>query len=167
MECPAYFPLKIKNDTENEIQAAAGGGVSVAEAGHGDVREIFCTEIKTPKGKPPKITVIHPPPAGQVAVPKSDDDTGTDLDNEDSSNRDDGSDSGAKAGKNQYYRHDGWLKQLNRFIAAYPTHEGSRAMKGFIAANSCLTNPSVLAHFSLPDPDQAQASAPIAQPKNY
>ena len=70
MDCPAYFPLKIKNGTEDEIQAAAGGGVSVAEAGHGDVREIFCTEIK--KGKPPKIAIIDPPAGGKVEVPEAD-----------------------------------------------------------------------------------------------
>ncbi|MBZ5526258.1 MAG: type I-C CRISPR-associated protein Cas8c/Csd1 [Acidobacteriia bacterium] len=165
MECPAYFSLKIKNGTENEIQAAAGGGVSVAEAGHGDTREIFCTEITTPKGKPPKVTMIQPPPVGQVAMPESDDDTSSDLDREDSSNQEEGVDSGVQAGKNQYYRHDGWMKRLNSFIVAYPKAEGSRAIKGFIAAKNRLTDPLVLAHFSLPDPAQAEMNASTAEEK--
>ena len=51
MDCPVYFPLKIKEKTSDEIQATGGGGKSVAEAGHGDIREIFCVEIK---GTPPR-----------------------------------------------------------------------------------------------------------------
>src|ERR1035438_3797744 len=80
MDCPAYFPLKIKSGTSAEIQAKAGGGVSVAEAGHGDVREIFCTEIKTPKGKAPKIQIIEPPAGGrgEASEPKEEVEGGDD-----------------------------------------------------------------------------------------
>ncbi|MBU6410594.1 MAG: hypothetical protein KGR98_09415 [Verrucomicrobia bacterium] len=46
MACPAYFPLAV--GPAGQIQAAGGGGKSVAEPGHGDVREIFCTDIKVP-----------------------------------------------------------------------------------------------------------------------
>ncbi|MBK7998119.1 MAG: hypothetical protein IPK15_05155 [Verrucomicrobia bacterium] len=41
MDCPVYFPLKIKSLAEPEIQAAGGGGKSVAEAGHGDIKRSF------------------------------------------------------------------------------------------------------------------------------
>ena len=162
MDCPAYFALKIKPSTVREIQAAGGGGVSVAEAGHGDVREIFCTEIETPKGKPPKIAIIEPPPGGVEAPEPEEDVEGEDGD-ERLSEPDGDSDMGAKKGKNQYYRHDGWSKQMKGFIEAHSDLEVSRALRGFIDAKHRLASPGILDLFSLPDPNKVKASG--ATPK--
>ena len=127
---PSLFPLKIKTGTEHQVQASAGGGISVAEAGHGDVREIFCTKIKMPKGKSPKTTIIEPPTGGQVKVRESEEEVvGEDHDD---------SDSGAENGKKQYYRHDGWLKQIRGLIEAHSEIEVSTALSGFIDAKHRL-----------------------------
>jgi CRISPR-associated protein Csd1 len=166
MNCPAYFPLKIKNGSKDEIQAAAGGGISVAEAGHGDVREIFCTEIKTPQGKPPKIAIIDPPAGGKMEVREATDIAGEDGE-VDSSDQDGNSDSGTGKGKNQYYRHDGWLKQIKGFIddENYRDLEVSKALKGFIDAKHRLSSPAILGHFFLPDPAKAEANASTPEEK--
>jgi CRISPR-associated protein (Cas_Csd1) len=163
MDCPAYFPLKIRTGNKDEIQAAAGGGVSVAEAGHGDVREIFCTEITIPQGKPPKIAIIDPPAGGQIEAPEPDEEVEGVESEEDSSDQADDSDSGAPRGKNQYYRHYGWLKQINGFIDLHSDLETSKAVKGFIDAKQRL--PDVLRLFHLPDPAEAEASASSPEEK--
>jgi CRISPR-associated protein Cas8c/Csd1 subtype I-C len=165
MNCPAYFPLKIKTGTENEIQATAGGGVSVAEAGHGDVREIFCTEIKTSKGKPPKVAIIEPPVIGHNEEPESDEEPAGDDLEEDSSIQDNDSDSGAPKSKNQYYRHDGWLKRIKSFINTHSDIEISKTLNGFVNAKYRLNDPNILDLFSLPDPDKAQVSASLPEDK--
>lgn len=167
MNCPAYFPLKIKNGTKDEIQAAAGGGVSVAEAGHGDVREIFCTEIKTPQGKPPKIAVIAPPAGGKVELPEAGDQVAGEDGEVDSSDQDANTDLETGKGKNQYYRHDGWLKQIRVFIEDenYRDLEVSTALKGFIGAKHRLSNPVILGHFALPNAEKAEANASTSEEK--
>ena len=165
MDCPAYFPLKIKIGTQDEIQAAAGGGISVAEAGHGDVREIFCTEIKTPQGKPPEIAIIGPPAGGNVEVPEADEEAAGDHGEEDSSDQDSDSDSGAGKGKNQYYRHDGWLRRIKGFTDSQPDLGISKALKGFIDAKHRLSSPAILCHFYLPDPAKAEANASTPEEK--
>lgn len=159
MDCPAYFPLKIKNGTEDEIQASAGGGVSVAEAGHGDVREIFCTEIKTPQGKPPEIATIDPPIGGEVDLPETDEEVAGDNDKEVPPDQDGDSDSGPGKGKNQYYRHNGWLRRIKDFSDSHPDLGVSKALQGFVDAKYRLSNPAILGHFSLPDPATAGANA--------
>ena len=163
MDCPAYFPLKIKNGTEDEIQAAAGGGVSVAEAGHGDVREIFCTEIK--KGKPPKIAIIDPPAGGKVEVPEADEEVAGDDGEADSPDQDGDSNSGSGKGKNQYYRHDGWLRRIKGFTDSQPDLGISKALQGFIGAKHRLSSPAILGHFYLPDPAKAEANASTPEEK--
>lgn len=132
MDCPVYFPLKVRKKTLDEIQAAGGGGISVPEAGHGDVREIFCTEIKTPKGEPPQLKTMKPF-NGQ-------------KENEH---------------KDQYYRYKGWLKQLNEFIKAesYRDLDISKALQKFVADKHLLSHENILGFFSLPDPDKAGADA--------
>ena len=167
MDCPAYFPLKIKSGTSAEIQAKAGGGVSVAEAGHGDVREIFCTEVKTPKGKPPKIQIIEPPTGGPGDASEPKEAAEGEDDGEGSSDLEDDSESETKKGKNQYYRHHGWLKQIQGFIEAesYCGLEVSKALRSFIAAKHRLTNSAVLDCLALPDPAKAEASAPTTEEK--
>jgi len=167
MDCPAYFPLKIKSGTAAEIQAKAGGGISVAEAGHGDVREIFCTEVKTPKGKPPKIQIIEPPTAGPGGASEPEETAGSEDDDEGSSDLEDDSESENKKGKNQYYRHDGWLKQIQGFLGTESCGdlEVSKALKGFIAAKHRLTDSTILEYFALPDPAKAEASAATAEEK--
>jgi CRISPR-associated protein Csd1 len=167
MDCPAYFPLKIKDGSKDEIQAAAGGGVSVAEAGHGDVREIFCTEIKTPQGKPPKIAIINPPAEGKVHLREADGAVAGEGGELDLSDRDDDSDPEAGKGKNQYYRHDGWLEQIKGFIEHenYRDLEVSKALKGFIEAKHHLSNPAILGHFHLPDSSEAEANASTPEEK--
>jgi CRISPR-associated protein Csd1 len=165
MDCPAYFPLKIKDGTSDEIQAKAGGGISVAEAGHGDVREVFCTEIKTPKGKPPRIEIIEPPTGRHgVATEPGEESDGND-DSSDERQGEDDSDSGTKKGKNQYYRHDGWLEQIKGFIDAesYRDLDVSKALKDFIAAKPRLSDPAILDFFALPDPAKTGANAPTAE----
>ena len=156
MDCPAYFSLKIKDGTADEIQAAAGGGVSVAEAGHGDVREIFCTEIT--KGKPPKIAIIDPPAGGQVEVAEAEEEAADDDGEEDASDEDADSETGAKKGKNQYYRHDGWLKRINAFVDSNSGLDAAKALKSFVDAKHRLTSPGILDIFSLPDPSRVEAS---------
>jgi len=165
MDCPAYFPLKIKNGTENEIQAAGGGGVSVAEAGHGDVREIFCTEIKTPKGKQPKIAVIEKPVGKEAEVPEPDEDAGGQEDEADSADQDDDSDLAAKKGKAQYYRHEGWLTRIRGFIDSHPTSETAEALGRFLDAKYRLTDPAILDLFHLPDPAKADKDAATPEEK--
>ncbi len=158
MDCPAFFSLKIKSGTEDEIQAAAGGGVSVAEAGHGDVREIFCTEIKTQQGKPPKIAIISPPVAGKVDLPEAGEELEDDDDETDSYDQDGDSLSGVGR-KNQYYRHDGWLRRIKGFTDSQPDLGISKALKGFIDTKHRLSSPAILGHFSLSDPAKAEANA--------
>ncbi len=167
MDCPAYFPLKIKSGTTAEIQAKAGGGISVAEAGHGDVREIFCTEVKTPKGRPPMIQIIEPPPVALGNASELEEAAGSEGDDEGSSELEDDSESEAKKGKNQHYRHDGWLKQIQGFIGAESCGdlEVSKALKGFIAAKHRLRDSTILECFALPDPAKAEASAATAEEK--
>ena len=166
MECPAYFPLKIKDGTSDEIQAAAGGGVSVAEAGHGDVREVFCTEIKRPTGKPPSLAVIEPPAGGQTDIPEEDEVDGEDS-GEDSSELEDDSGAQVKKRKNQHYRHSGWLKQIKGFIEAesYRDLEVSIALKCFIAAKHRLTDRTIQDFLALANPAKAEASASSAEEK--
>ena len=165
MDCPAYFGLKIKASTENEIQATAGGGVSVAEAGHGDVREIFCTEIT--KGKPPEVQIIELPAGGSgdtqepnAALEAGDEDDG-------SPELADDSDSEIKKGKNQHYRHDGWLKQIRGFIESEANRELdiSKALRSFIDAKRRLTEPTILDLFALPNPAKAEAGAGTTEEK--
>jgi len=165
MDCPAYFPLK--TGTEGEIQAKAGGGVSVAEAGHGDVREIFCTEIKIPKGNTPKIQIIEPPAGRQGDASERKEEVDGEDDDESSSELEDDADLETKKGKNQHYRHDGWLKQINGFIEAegFRDLEVSKALRSFIAAKYRLTNSAILDCFALPDPAKAEASAPTPEEK--
>lgn len=147
MECPVYFPLKLQEDT-SEVQASGGGGFSVPEAGHGDVREIFCTEIRTPQGNPPKLETMKPS-NGQT---ESEATTG-----------------GGTTGKNQYYRHQSWLKQLSEFIesTSYRDLDISRALRKFVANKHRLTNANILELFSLPEPDKVgvEASSPQEQKK--
>ncbi len=167
MNCPAYFPLKIKDGTNDEILAAAGGGVSVAEAGHGDVREIFCTEIKTPQGKPPKIVVIAPPTGGKAELSESGNEAGGEDGEVGSSDQDTITDSETGKRKNQYYRHDGWLKQMRGFIEDenYRDLEVSTALKGFIEAKHRLLDPAILGHFALPNAEKAEANASTLEEK--
>lgn len=156
MDCPVYFPLA--RSDKNEIQAAGGGGKSVAEAGHGDVREIFCTEIKVPKGKPPKISVIKPPKDARANEQEPEENT---EGNESESDDLDDSDSETKTTKNQHYRHTGWLTRINGFVESDSHRELaiSKSLKKFIEAEPHLTDPNILAHFSLPDPAKAKAEA--------
>jgi CRISPR-associated protein Csd1 len=167
MECPAYFSLKLKDGTEDGIQAKAGGGVSVAEAGHGDTREIFCTEIKTPTGKPPRILVVEPPKGGHVDSPETAGQMDPEGNSEEESDSDNDSDAEAKVTKNQYYRHAGWLKQINGFIEAdsYRDLAVSKALRGFIEAKPRLTDPVILNLFMLPDLDKTEAAAPAQEKK--
>jgi len=161
IECPAYFPLKIKDGTQNEILASAGGGISVAEAGHGDVREIFCTEIS----KSRKIVIIAPPADGLNEMPEAGEEDAVDDAEEDSSDQIGVSDSATVTGKNQYYRHDGWLKQIRQFSDSLPDIQISKAMRGFFSAGHRLSSPAILSHFSLPDPTQAEANALTSEDK--
>ena len=167
MDCPAYFALKIKTGSEDEIQAKAGGGVSVAEAGHGDVREIFCTEIKTPKGKAPKIQIIEAPTGGPGDASEPKEAAEGEDDGAGSSELEDDSESEIKKSKNQHYRHHGWLKQIKGFIEAesYRDLAVSKALRGFIAAKHRLTNSAILDCFALPDPVKAEAGAPTMEEK--
>jgi len=152
MKCPAYFPLKIKDGTESEIQAAGGGGVSVAEAGHGDIREIFCSEIK---GKPPKVTIIKPTKGRDLPLPDSDDPITADIEEEPDAN----------TGKDQSYRHVRWLALLNTFISAHPNEPTAKSLNAFLCAKYRLSDPQVLALFGLPDPVMAVSSAVTTEEK--
>ncbi|MEI2722606.1 MAG: hypothetical protein V9H26_03380, partial [Verrucomicrobiota bacterium] len=154
MECPAYFPLTV--GTKGEIQAAGGGGKSVAEAGHGDVREIFCTEIK---GNPPKISVIEPPKNGSVELAEPDEEW--ELGGNDEPGDADDSQAEVKNTKNQHYRHAGWLRQIKSFAEAdvYRDLPVSTALKKFITAQPRLTDAAVLDYFLLPDPVKAEREA--------
>lgn len=110
MECPAYFSLKIKTGTLDEILASAGGGVSVAELGHGDIKEIFRTEIKFPKGKRPQFLEILPPKEGEITEP-SEPANDQEIDGDESDDQAEES-----SGKDQSYRHDNWLKLINGLV---------------------------------------------------
>ncbi|GEM_PF-962783 len=160
MECPVYFPIVVSE--KGEIQAAGGGGKSVAEAGHGDVREIFCTDIS--KGKHPKISVIEPPEGGSAKTPEPDAETESDESDQDDV---DDSDSETKSTKNQHYRHAGWLRQINLFIESEGHGElaVSKALKQFIASKPRLTDPAIIDLFSLPDPSKANAETETAEEK--
>jgi len=162
IDCPVYFPLKLK---DCEVQAAGGGGISVAEAGHGDVREVFCTEVKAPKGRPPEIAVIKRPTGGQVAEPEPEEETGDQENGENPSELDDDSGSSGGTRKNQYYRHDGWLKRIEGFTKKHPGSEVSKALKGFVDAEYRLRDPEIIECFSLADPAQAEADARTADEK--
>jgi CRISPR-associated protein Cas8c/Csd1 subtype I-C len=157
IECPAYFPLAV--GPNGEIQASGGGGKSVAEAGHGDVREIFCTDIKAPKGKPPSISLIEPPKGGNGETPQTENEVEMDGDQQDESEAEDDSESTSKSPKNQHYRHAGWLKLINNFIEAedYRDLPVSKALQKFIAAKPRLTDSTIIGLFSLPDPAKAEA----------
>lgn len=166
MACPAYFPLAV--GPQGQIQAAAGGGKSVAEPGHGDVREIFCTDIKTPKGKPPKISLIEPPTSGSVEEPQPEDEAEAGENQSGESEDDYDSESETKSTKNQHYRHAGWLKLINNFIEANGNKDLaiSIALKKFNDAKPRLTDATVLGLFSLPDPAKAEAEAATQEEKN-
>lgn len=165
MDCPTYFALKIRTGTQNEIQAAAGGGVSVAEAGHGDVREIFCTEIKTPKGKPLEIALIKSLIDEEGNTPEPQEEAESEDSDEIASDPDDDSDTGAKKGKSQYYRHVGWLKWINAFVDSNSSLDISKALKGFVDAKHRLEHPAILGLFSLPDPTKVGSSEAAPEEK--
>jgi CRISPR-associated protein Csd1 len=152
VDCPVYFPLKLKSPTEPEIQARGGGGKSVAEAGHGDIKEIFCTQIRTPKGKPPVIAEI-PAPAGKQLIDATD---GEEIDPDDEDEETE-----TKPGKDQHYRHSGWLDQMSGYIdsANCKGTEPATAIKMFADAKHRLTSDAVLALFNLPEPEKAGAAA--------
>jgi CRISPR-associated protein Csd1 len=162
MECPAYFPLKIKTDSLDEILASAGGGVSVAELGHGDIKEIFRTEIKFPKGKPPQFMEIVPPANGEnIEPPEEADDEEPDADN---------SGAGGNSGKNQYYRHENWLKLINDLIAYSTRHASTtgecqrfEALASFFSKNFTLGIPAIMALLETPDPASKEYTAKLKQ----
>jgi len=153
MDCPVYFPLKIKSAAEPEIQAAGGGGKSVAEAGHGDIKEIFCTQIRTPKNKAPIIKEIELAADAQTEEFTSEDSQEEEVEN--------GEEANAKPGKPQGYRHSGWIARINGFISDERSNESefAKALKKFIEAKHRLTSAEVLPHFGLPDPERAAAAA--------
>lgn len=153
IECPVYFPLKIKSVAEPEIQASGGGGKSVAEAGHGDTKEIFCTQIRTPSRKPPVIEEIKAPTALQAQT--------ADLADEQLDDTDEEEDSEDKPRKDQYYRHEGWLKLIDLYIRSEASNGAPfrKSLDGFRTAKHRLTTDTVLAHFKLPDPAAAAAAA--------
>ena len=159
MECPAYFPLAVGQT--GEIQAAGGGGKSVAEAGHGDVREIFCTDFKVPRGGSPMISAIEKPnrnnarlAAAEIGAAENGDLAGGPDDDDDF-----GSDS--KKTKNQYYRYDGWLRRIGGFADQQLAISG--AQRKFIDSKPRLTDPAIIGLFSIPDPAQAEMGADSAE----
>jgi len=160
--CPAYFPLAV--GTAGQIQAAGGGGKSVAEPGHGDVREIFCCDIK---GKPPTISPIEPPKGGIVESPQTEDELEMDQNQPAESDDDGDGETETKSTKNQHYRHAGWLKRIGNFVDAdgYRDLPISIALRKFIATKPRLTDSTVLGLFSLPDPAKAEAEATTEEDK--
>jgi CRISPR-associated protein Cas8c/Csd1 subtype I-C len=153
MDCPVYFPLKLKSVEEPEIQSKGGGGISVAEAGHGDIKEIFCTQIRTPAGKSPIIEEIKPPAGAQAEGSNAEEGQEEETEDEDESE--------TKPGKNQHYRYSGWIKLIARYIddERGKRSQLAKALKAFIDNEHRLTSTEVLAHFDLPDPERVAAAA--------
>ena len=151
MDCPVYFPLKLKSLEEPEIQAKGGGGISVAEAGHGDIREIFCSQIRTPAGKSPIIEEIKPPASANAEGTNAEDGQEEEDENDESE---------ATRGKSQHYRYSGWLKVIKGYLDDEHCKETelAKALKAFIDSGHRLTSTEVLAHFDLPDPDKVAAA---------
>ena len=153
MQCPAYFTLEVKSGTEDKIQASGGGGRSVAEAGHGDVREIFCTDIK---GSPPKLVELVPSAGGKLTE-AGDEEAGEDLE-EDSSDEADENESGGKRTKNPHTRHANWLTLTKAFIDASAGSNVSAALGAFLDAKNRLTDTMLHGLFALPGPSQVETN---------
>ena len=152
MDCPVYFPLAV--GSKGDIQASGGGGKSVAEAGHGDTKEVFCTDIKTPKGKPPKLQIMEPPASNELEAIGAETDPEEIEDAEDDSDDSEEQDTPKRKAKN-YARHTSWIKLLARFYdSAGEDNKAATALRKFVGLKYRLDS-DVLKHFSLPNPEEA------------
>jgi len=162
MECPAYFSLKIKAGTLDEILASAGGGVSVAELGHGDIKEIFRTEIKFTNGRRPQFSEILPPKeSANIDLSEPADDRATDADESDDQTEE-------SSGKDQSYRHENWLKLINSLVAyskrsPSTSAEAQRfaALSLFLSKKFTLGMPEIMGLLNTPDPSSQEYTAAI------
>lgn len=147
MDCPVYFAISLGKD--GKIQGAGGGGKSVPEAGHGDVREIFCSVIKGSPAKPVELK----PTGAQVQALENSMETASDLEEDDSESEDDAA-SDAKGAK----RHENWLRRMQQFFDSAPQTTETKALQAFFGAKHRLSHEQVLKHFQLPDPTKAEVS---------
>lgn len=161
-ECPVFCPLTLDKRTGETVEAAAGGGRSVAELATGDVMEVFQSRILLPKGAPPRIEVLQPSAADETADEGPPTTTDADVDEEEDPESD--SESGKK---NQFYRRDNWLKlhqelfeDAGKNVSLPPA---LTAWKTFLESNPTLE--PLLAHFRLPDPQKETEGEPDSDEK--
>lgn len=151
-DCPVFFPLALDRRTSEAVEAAAGGGRSVAELATGDVMEIFRSRVLSPKGSPPRIEVLQP--AADDEAPDEEPSAIVDEDSDEEEDNESDSDSGKK--KNQFYRRANWLRlhqQLFEDLArSGPLRSAMTAWKTFLELNPTLE--PLLEYFDLPDPEQ-------------
>lgn len=157
MECPVYFPLSIgKND---KLQAAGGGGKSVAEAGHGDIREIFCSNIKLPNNKPPVIEELQPPADNKNQIPEENEESYESDDSIDTEEFNDDEEENANSRQKQYYRYTNWwklIKEFKEYAESKKDASHAKALLEFESKKYRLTDDNILSHFHLPDPEKKE-----------
>ncbi|MGO9243325.1 MAG: type I-C CRISPR-associated protein Cas8c/Csd1 [Verrucomicrobiia bacterium] len=149
-ECPVFSPLALDKRTGETVEAAAGGGRSVAELATGDVMEIFQSRVLLPKSSPPRIEVLQPPAEGEQTEESP---TAPDENSDGEEDVEEISDTGKK---NQFYRRTNWLnlhQELFRDAATPgPIRATLVAWKTFVESNPTLE--PLLEYFHLPNPQR-------------